>query len=237
MPDWSLIRWPMIVGACYFGGQFFTVLALRFGDVSMVAPMMGCKVLFVGLYSTLLGLEALSFMLWISAFLTAIAIFLLGYSTQRQPSKRSPWLAVSLALLSCSFFAGVDTSVGYAGQSFGPIPLLVLGIWFFALASLFLIPLALREPPAPAARKSIVLGNVAFGAQAIILNLANALLARPTVVNIIYSSRGLFGITHTWFFGHYFGNVERHEVEKWTMIRRFSGALLLTIAILLVVLG
>jgi drug/metabolite transporter (DMT)-like permease len=158
-PNWEFFYWPMIVGGCYFGGQFFTVLALRWGDVSMVAPMMGCKVLFVGLYSTMLGLEELSSTLWISAGLTALAIFLLGYTSKKQPSRRSPWLAVSLALVSCAFFAGVDTGVGYAGSKFGAIPILVIGIWFFALSSLLLTPLALREPAAPKALPPITSGS------------------------------------------------------------------------------
>ncbi len=61
--------------------------------------------------------------------------------------------------------------------------------------------------------------NLAFGIQAVILNFANVMLAQPTVVNIIYSSRGLFGITHTWFIGHWFGNRERQEVGTAMMIR------------------
>ena len=236
-PDWNLIGWPLLAGACFFSGQFFTVLALRWGDVSMVAPMMGCKTLFVAFYSSMLGVESLGPKHWIAALLTAISIFLLSWNAKHEAKGISAWLAAGLALVSCMFFGGVDTVIGHAGHKFGVIPMLVTAAICLSLLSLLLLPLALREKPAPQGRRALIYGNVAYGIQAVMLNVTNAVLAMPTVINIIYSSRGLFGITHTWFLGHWFGNYERHEVGGVMMIRRCGGAALLMIAIILVVLN
>ena len=236
-PDWQLIGWPILAGACFFGGQFFTVLALRWGDVSMVAPMMGCKTLFVAFYSSILGVEVLGVRHWFAALLTAIAIFLLSWNSKHKSKGTATWLTAGLALVSCAFFGVVDTVIGYSGQKFGTIPTLVTAALCLAFLSLLLLPLAMREKPAPKGRKALVYGNVAYGVQAVLLHLSNALLAMPTAVNIIYSSRGLFGISHTWFFGHRFGNRERRDVGAATMLQRCVGAGLLMIAILLVVLA
>ena len=138
-PDWSYVGWPILAGCCFLGGQFFTVLALRVGDVSLVAPIMGCKILFVALYSSLLGIESLGPLVLLAAGFTALAIFLLGWKDRRivkvpfststiQPPtvktpireastrKTSAWLTIFMALMSCAFFAGVDISFAYAGK-------------------------------------------------------------------------------------------------------------------------
>ncbi len=185
----------------------------------------------------LLGVETLAAKHWIAALLTAIAIFLLGWKSHHRVSGMTAWLAAGLALVSCMFFGGVDTVVGHAGQAFGTIPMLVTAAASFALLSSLLLPLALREKPAPQGRPAMICGNLAYGVQAVLLNVANAVLATPTIINIVYSSRGLFGITHTWFLGHRFGNFERQEVGDAMMLRRWAGAALLMIAIMLVVLS
>lgn len=238
-PNWQLVQWPIFAGFCFFGGQFFTVMALKDGDVSVVAPLMGCKTLFVALYSSLGGIETLGAILWLAAFLTAAAVYLLG-SQPRRPGKTdfkisAHWKSIGFALMSAGFFAAVDTTVGAQGMNFGPVWMLVCAMFTFALLSLLILPLARMETPAPQATKSIIGANISFGIQATILNIANALVARPTAVNIIYSSRGLTGIFAVWFIGHWFGNREREEVPKDVMIRRFLGALLLMAAIVIVV--
>ncbi len=145
MPNWNYLGWPLLAGCCFFGGQFFTVLALRFGDVSLIAPIMGCKILFVALYSSLLGVEALGPLVLLAAALAAAAIFLMGWTDRRSlPHTKRPsiWLTVGLALTSCAFFGGVDTIFSHAGASFGKIPVLLTGMGFFALLSLLILPLA-----------------------------------------------------------------------------------------------
>ena len=236
-PDWQYIGWPLLAGACFFGGQFFTVLALRWGDVSMVAPMMGCKTLFVAFFSSMLGVETLGIRHWMAALLTAAAIFLMSWNSKHKLKGTSTWLTACLALVSCTFFGAVDTVIGYAGQKFGTVPTLVVAALCLACLSLIVFPMARREKPSPQGRQSLFYGNVAYGLQAVLLHVSNALLAMPTVVNIIYSSRGFFGITHTWFLGHRFGNRERQQVGGAMMLRRCAGAGLLMVAILLIVLA
>ena len=50
-PEWEHIGWALIAGICFFGGQVFTFLAIRSGDVSVQAPLMGVKVIFVAFFS------------------------------------------------------------------------------------------------------------------------------------------------------------------------------------------
>ena len=255
-PDWSLILWPVLTGGCFFVGQMMTVLAYRSGDVSVIAPIMGCKTIFVALYSWASGIESLSPILWLAAVLTVVAVYLIGSNPKRADENqdrdaeaddeldsrtklRTMWLPICFAILATASFAGVDTTISAHGTSFGPEWMLLMTMASLCGFSLLITPLALRHARPTLGSdgnlRSIVFANLAFGAQALILNIANALFAQPTAINIVYSARGLTGIVAVWFIGHWFGNRERQEVPKSVMVRRCIGALLLTVAIVIVV--
>ena len=73
----------------------------------MVAPMMGCKTLFVAFYSSLLGVESLGPKHWIAALLTAVAIFLLSWNSKHEAKGISAWLAAGLAWFPACFLAAL----------------------------------------------------------------------------------------------------------------------------------
>jgi len=233
-PNWEFVIWPILAGLLFLLGQLFTVLAVHAGDVSVQAPLMGTKTVFVPLYSVfLLDSETLGWTLWLAAGITAEAIFLLGgtgTSDWRRLRK-----AVMYAILSCVFFAGTDSIVGGRGQDFGPTAMLLCMMATLSVASLFCWPIARRESVVRGSGRFLLFGGVAYGVQALILGIALSIYGRATTVNIVYSSRGLFGIALVWFVGHWFANRERAEAGRTVMIRRTIGALLLLSAIVLAV--
>ena len=157
-PDWSLILWPVFAGASFFAGQFLTVLAFRSGDVSVIAPIMGCKTVFVALYSSLAGVENLSPILWLAAVITAAAVYLIG-STPRsnddgseddseddevnKSSSHSNWLPIGYAIMATASFAAVDTTISAQGVAFGPEWMLLTTMGSLSVFSLLITPLAL----------------------------------------------------------------------------------------------
>ena len=36
-PEWNYVGWPLVAGLCFFGGQVFTFVAIRSGDVSILS--------------------------------------------------------------------------------------------------------------------------------------------------------------------------------------------------------
>ena len=50
-PNWQAVGWPLLTGGTFFLGQLFTILAIRVGDVSVQAPLMGTKVILVAVIS------------------------------------------------------------------------------------------------------------------------------------------------------------------------------------------
>jgi drug/metabolite transporter (DMT)-like permease len=233
-PDWSQVGWPILTGCAFFIGQVLTIVAIRAGDVSVQAPLMGTKVVFVALYSFFLQPDEVPPLLWIASALTAVAVFLIGGASPR--ALRSAGRTITFSLLSCAFFGLSDTLMGYRSQAFGTDWFIVGVALTFGALSFLLIPFckgSLREIPKPA-WKGLILGGLAMGGQALILNIALTTFGHATAINVVYSSRGLWGVLLVWFAGSLLGNFERRDAGPAIMRRRFLGSLLLCGAIALV---
>lgn len=230
---WQLIGWPLCSSLGFFLGQMFTFFAIRYGDVSVQAPVMGTKVLFVALFSLLLQAGPVPVSWWIGAFLTTTAIFLLSYSNLKD--RKATLITLVLSLISAAFFALVDTIVQREAPAFGPSAFLVLTMGGVGLLSFTLIPFfrgRLRDLSA-AAWKWGLLSTTIIAVQSMGIAYAIGFYGHATAVNIMYSSRGLWSVVLVWIAGRWFANREG-EAGKTVMLRRFAGSVLLCLAIFLV---
>ena len=234
--DWALLGWPIAAGCCFFLGQILTVAALRLGDVSVQSPLMGSKAVFVAILSVLTGAEAVSTSWWSAAGLTAFAVFLLGFSSWRQ--SRQTWIAVGLALSSAATYAVSDVLVmarasGFGVSAFLAVVMCTQGALSFAMLPFFREPL--RAIPRPA-WGWLAGASGLMALQALILNQALGVYGHATPFNVIYSSRGLWGVLLVWMAGRFFGNFELAGGGS-LLARRLTGATLLTVAVALVLFG
>lgn len=69
---------PLLAASCFMVGQIFTFLALELGDVSIVTPVLGSKVLVVALQSGPLLGQPLPPVWWVAAALTVLGLVVLG---------------------------------------------------------------------------------------------------------------------------------------------------------------
>ena len=195
---------------------------------------MGVKVIFVALFSFILKPEEVPGLIWVGSILAAAAIFLLGgasFKSFRDNSKTVFW-----SLLACACFGGSDTLAGYKSAEFGPIPFIVIMVLVVAVLSLFMVPF-FSSPLKYCPRKAIgfaALGGLAIGIQGLILNLSLAFLGQATAMNIIYSTRALWGVLIVWILGAVLGNNEAALHGHKVMFKRFAGALLLSISVIMV---
>lgn len=234
VPDWDMVCWPVIIGICFFCGQAFTVWAIKSGDVSVQTPLMGTKVVFVAAWTMFLSPDPIRPILWVSAGLTAIAVFLLGQSNEI--NYRSVRKAIILSLISCVFFGATDSLVAARSELFGRIPTMIGMMLTLSVCSLFLMPFV-QKPIfefSPGAAGAMCMGSLFIGLQALILNFGLSYLGEATTINVIYSSRGLFGILLVWFLGKQFSNREREHAGDRIMRFRLTGASLMMLAIALI---
>jgi len=224
---------PAVTALLFFGGQAFTFLALRHGDVSVVTPVMGTKVILVALFSSLLRVGEVPLQWWLGALLSTAAIGLLHLGGESH--RRNVGRTALLAFCSAASFGLGDVlmqkwvPVWGLGSYFPPMFLFV-GLLSCAFMPFFSAPL--RALDAAAWRW------VAPGALLLALNNAGIVLAlvivgSATAVNIVYSVRGLFSVLLVWLIGHWFTNDEK-QLGGRVLRFRFVGAALMVAAIILV---
>jgi drug/metabolite transporter (DMT)-like permease len=233
--SWADYWQPAATALCFFGGQALTFLALNRGDVSVTTPVMGTKVILVALFSSLLRVGEVPWQWWAGAALSTAAIALLhlgGASRRRQVGS-----TVLLAFASATAFSLGDVLLqkwvpGWGWGNFFPPMALMIGLLSFTLVPLFKAPLTALPP---AAWRWVAPGALLMGINNAGVVVAIALVGSATVVNIIYSVRGLFSVLLVWAIGHWFTNDEQH-LDGRVLRFRFIGATLMVAAIVLVLL-
>ena len=195
---------------------------------------MGLKLIFVAAFSSLVRPDEVPPLLWAGAAICCAGIFLIG-GGNLQAFRRSARTVV-LTLIACFFFGATDTLSSYRSASFGRIPFILATVGCVSLLSLGLVPFfrtRLRDTP-PAALRLMGIGSLAIGLQAVILISALTHFGQATAINIVYSSRALFGVLLVIFLGAQLGNLEASQAGSKIMRNRLFGSLLLCAAIILV---
>jgi drug/metabolite transporter (DMT)-like permease len=223
-----------ITGLLFFIGQVFTFLALHRGDVSVATPVLGSKVIFVALFSVLLGEAEVTPAMWAAVLLTAVATALLsGGGSVRE--RGAILRGVLYGFCAAAAFAYTDVLQQRWVPQWGFTHYAPAQFFSVALLSFSLMPFfrgRLRDLPAAAWRWTLA-GSVVLAVQASTVAWGIVYIG-ATVTNVLYNSRGMWSVVLVWTVGHWFGNVERAHGPA-IMLRRLLGSLLLLAAIGLVV--
>lgn len=242
--DWSLFPavgepfWPVVLlGTFFVMGQAFTILALSIGEVSIVSPVMGVKVILVNIFLSVGLREALPLRVWIAAGLSTLGVMALQFNPGRRGRFAHAGSAMVCAFLAAAFFAAADIVIEYWSPRLGferfvPPAMAVSA----GLSLLFLLPggAGLRSLSAKA-WKTLVPGGFLLAGQSLLLIFAIARYQQVAQINIVYSSRGIWSVVFVWLLGHFFANVELKQGGKTRGVFRLAGAVLITIAIALAV--
>jgi len=171
---------------------------------------------------------------WIGASLTTVATGLLGRTGKA--SKRNQALTILCAFLSAASFAFTDVSCQKWVPVFGfgrfiPAMFLSSAVLSFALFPVFRG--SLRDMPSRTWRW-LLPGAGVLALQALGMAYAIGVHGHATVVNIVYSSRGMWSVLLVWFVGHWFQNEERQAHGHGVMATRLAGSGLILVAIFIV---
>lgn len=232
--DWSQVGKPIAMGTTFFVGNWLTFAAIRRGDVSLVTPLMGTKVVFVALGVALFTGSLPSPALMLAAVLTTLGIFVMGMADIRGGSHLLLTIATALASAAC--FGLNDVLVNHWAADFGELPFLALGSATVAIWSLLAWLCQGRPPFFPKGPGAIWAwaGTSIVAVQALVLGIALAYFNDATGVNVVYASRGLWVIALVVVFGRFFGNSEHRDRGR-GFLWRVAGTLLLTVAIVIAV--
>lgn len=233
--DWARVHQPVMVGTLFFLGHLIHFLAIRAGDVSVVTPLLGSKTVFVAMVAALGFGIPLGSAQWGAALLTTFGVLLMG-RTDAQPGRRRG-LAVLLALLCALSFALCDVLIQRWAADFGIhnfLPLAFAAVAAEALLALPAIGLSAFAWPSRA-RKWLFLGAAFTAVQGILVSASVAHFRDATGVNVVYGTRGLWGIALVWIVGRRLGNREREEAGGKALALRLAGAVAILAGVVLVV--
>lgn len=233
---WEQIHYPLLTGVTFFIGSWFTFIAIHRGDVSLVTPLMGSKVIFVALFALALASQPPSSALIIASILSAVGIAVMGAKDFAHSSHAA--FTVSLALLSAAVFALCDILVRKWAPDFGPLAFLTISTAGLSVVSFFaLLSMRNKNPSSmaePGARKWVIWSSTLIGIQAIGMGYIVSIHDDTTGINVVYGSRGLWAIILIALVGPMMGNHER-QLAKNVFLYRLIGTILLTIAIAIAV--
>jgi drug/metabolite transporter (DMT)-like permease len=229
LPGWHPVQ-PAVTGLLFFGGQICTFLALDRGDASVATPVLGSKVLFVTLFTAMSGAQVIPPTWWAGAALCTLALALLGSGPRRHRDRTLP--AAGYAMAAAGFFALTDVLVQRWVPLWGAGRFVPAMFGCVALLSPALIP-RFRKPlraVGPGAVPWLALGCILIAAQALGMALTLGTHGHAPLVNILYSTRGVWTIVLVVLAGGWLGNNERHLGRRILAIRT-AGALLLLVAV------
>ena len=226
--DWSNVHLPMIVGTVFFSGGWFTFLAMKRGDISLVTPVLGSKLIFVAIASGLFAAEKMPPFMWLAAVVTTGGILLMSATDLKTPKGGRLAGPVVMALISAAIYAASDMLVQRWAPGFGALTF--IAVMAFTTALLSLIAMLLPGRPVlrwcPATRWS-ALGSTFFAIQSTMTGLALALFHDAMGVNVVYATRGLWILLLVAVLGPLIGNLERRDSGKAYRYRIIAACLLL----------
>ncbi|HKP94788.1 MAG TPA: hypothetical protein VJ385_03425 [Fibrobacteria bacterium] len=230
---WGLWYQPLAVGLLACAGQGCALRAISAGDLTIATPALGSKVLLVALLTELLLQQAVPLTWWLAAACSFAAVFFLQAGVRA--ARRRAFLTLCFSLLAAGFFSLGDVLIQKWAPRWGAFHFLPAMAAASAACSLLLLPF-MKKPLLAFDRgawTALSAGSLILSVQSLLLTAVIGLLGQATLVNIAFSSRGLWNFLLIWFGGHWFANRER-EAGRRVMAFRLLGAGLMFAAIVLV---
>lgn len=224
---------PLIASVCFASGTAFFMIALRVGDLSLVAPLCGIKPLINALLvAVLLGAPVLP-NTWIACILTAVALLILR--TPNRTTAHSFRLTAAVTFLSVASFALCDTCFQHWAATWGVFRFGTITFSIASLAALALMP-RFRTPwkdLPKTARRHVLAGAALCALPGLCMSYTLGTFGHAPEANVAYSTRALFSILVVRFAGRHIGSTEQH-MPRSVLIRRVIGTAVLSAAIVLI---
>lgn len=233
-PEVSRWGWVALSTLFLVVAQWVTILAVRAGDVSVQTPLMGSKLVMVALLASAFGVDRLGWLGWLGVLIAVPSIFVI--TGGNLSAWRRSRLTVVLALTACAMFAVSDVVSAAKATALGVASFVFLQGLMHVPFGLALTPIGLRQSSnaQPAAWWFALGGGFALGLQSLCIGWALCRYANATEANMIYSTRGLWGVLLVFAIGHWFGNTEAREAAPGVLRARLTGAIMLIVAVGLV---
>ncbi len=220
---------PLIVGIFFALANYTTFLCAHYGEVSLMTPIMGVKVLLVFAAAAVIAGVACSPAMLAAGVLCCAAVFIMGFDkSSLAGGKLLPTIA--LALTTCTFYALCDVLVCFLGKSFDPFSFLGMTSVVLAVSSLpFMRQMCADFRPSnkSAGAGLAAAAFMAFESMLMFRALAGGLDAG--LCNIFYNTRGLMSIALVYFLANKYPELEK--LSRASAQRRIFGSIMILVAV------
>jgi drug/metabolite transporter (DMT)-like permease len=226
-PSTNLLWQPAATALAFLIGQIALFLAMDRGDVSVVTPLLGSKVIMVAALATALFHKPVPKSLWLAATLATAATALLSIGKPIDKHR----LRSSLAWGTVAALAFSLTDILYEQWS-GNLDVWRFSVLVFSMMAALSLPLIRHLEPLPASAQPSFLPTIAtlslvLGAQIVLVAYSIVEVCGATLTNILYSSRGLFSVVLVWMLGTRLGMTEADSSRELLPIRMLASAIML----------
>jgi len=226
-PDLPQDLWAVTgLSLLFFAGNVLTVLSLTYGDVSIATPVLASKVVMVVALVILLGQTEATWSIWLAGGLILAGVLLLQRSSPPRSSRGKGLLTLLLSFAAAGCFAVFDVGVQLLSARDGFHRVVPYAVGCAAILSALLYPFVRgkRGELRPKDQRFLWLGVGLLSVQSMILIYALGHYEDAAGINIVYGSRGLWGLVAVSVIGHWFHNEERQQAGQYFRYRLAGAA-------------
>lgn len=231
-PVWSLYWQPAVVAMLFVIGQVFTLVSVTKGEISVAAPVLGLKIIFVPFFVFLLGISSLHYTIWLASGLATIGVVLLNYNDQATVGSRVRF-SVICAATGATCYALFDVCVQQYSPNWNRSTFLPVMFFMCMVGSIVFIPL-FESPISTTPRKAwipLLVGSLLFAGQALGIVCSISFWGHAAEANVLYSTRGLWGLIMVWVLGKRL-HASDSSLTWRTFLARLAGTLCLLLAVI-----
>ena len=209
-------------------------MALHWGDVSSVMPIMGSKVIFAGLLAIPMLHEKHNWQVYIAAVLVAISIAILSYSPLKSGSSKFPLKPIVLMTTCCVIFGFTDIYIKRSLVYLDSYNFMIYYNFIVGVLSLCVIPYVVKR------RVSLVLKGmdlqlglysaVSLVAATLLFTVMLELSSGVVIPNILQSTRGIFIVLISAVLTHR-GSTMLETQSKKVYVLRLAASILIMVSI------
>lgn len=234
MPDWSIVWQPLLAsGFCAIGNIAIFICAEK-GEVSLMTPIMGIKIMFVIFFSRMLLNTTIPHTITVAGIICCLAVFIMGWQKKSLRSNKLT-ITILLALCACISYALCDVIMQKYAPNFTRNAMLSLTTIAMPLSIIPFLPRFFRD----VARSSKT--TLAVGATSAIIMVFEMYLMFLSIIgevgaalcNILYNTRGIISVILIFIVGKFIK--EMKEVSKASALQRIVGATMILIAVFIVI--
>lgn len=225
--------WAPLLLSCVtcVAAYLFLYMALHWGDVSSVMPIMGSKVIFAGLLAIPMLHEQHNWQVYTAAVLVAIAIAILSYSPSRSGSSKFPLRPIALMTGCCVMFGFTDISIKRALVYLDAYNFMIFYNLAVGVLSLCVIPY-LRKKKVSLVLKGTdlqlaVCSAVALVVATLLFVILLGMCSGVVIPNILQASRGVFVVLISAVLTHRGSTVLETQSGKVYLLRLVASVLII----------